>query len=106
MAKKIFGSVAQTTSRLKRNAIKAGTKKESIGNFLFRRLEEAGIKHIFGVPGDYNLELMQQLENRGKPAWVGNCNELNASFAADGYARINGLGALIVTNGVGALSAI
>ncbi|SRR5258708_5260457 len=80
--------------------------KETIGNFLIRRLQEAGIQHIFGVPGDYNLELMQQLEDRGQPAWIGNCNELNASYAADGYARIKGLGALIVTNGVGALSAI
>ena len=80
--------------------------KKTIGNFLLRRLQEAGIQHIFGVPGDYNLELMQQLEDRGEPAWIGNCNELNASYAADGYARINGLGALIVTNGVGALSAI
>jgi indolepyruvate decarboxylase len=80
--------------------------RETIGNFLLRRLQEAGIRHIFGVPGDYNLELMQQLEDRGEPAWIGNCNELNASYAADGYARINGLGALIVTNGVGALSAI
>ncbi len=80
--------------------------KETIGNFLLRRLYEAGIRHIFGVPGDYNLELMQQLEDRSEPAWIGNCNELNASYAADGYARITGLGALIVTNGVGALSAI
>ena len=80
--------------------------KQSIGNFLLRRLEEGGVRHLFGVPGDYNLELMQQLEDRGEPAWIGNCNELNASYAADGYARINGLGALIVTHGVGALSAI
>src|SRR5215510_10021396 len=80
--------------------------KQSIGNFLLRRLEEAGVRHIFGVPGDYNLELMQQLEDRGEPAWIGNCNELNASYATDAYARINGIGALIVTHGVGALSAI
>jgi TPP-dependent 2-oxoacid decarboxylase len=46
--------------------------KETIGNFLLRRLEEAGIRHIFGVPGDFNLELVQQLENRGRPEWVGN----------------------------------
>ena len=58
------------------------------------------------MPGDYNLELMQQLEDRGTPAWVGNCNELNASYATDAYPRINGIGALIVTHGVGALSAI
>ncbi|MGB9195929.1 MAG: thiamine pyrophosphate-binding protein [Terriglobales bacterium] len=80
--------------------------KETIGNFLLRRLEEAGVQHIFGVPGDYNLDLMQQLEDRGTPAWIGNCNELNASYAADAYGRIKGLGALIVTNGVGALSCI
>jgi hypothetical protein len=80
--------------------------KETIGNFLLRHLQEAGIQQIFGVPGDYNLELMQQLEDRGTPAWIGNCNELNASYAADGYARIKGLGAVVVTNGVGSLSAI
>src|SRR5215472_7325811 len=80
--------------------------KQSIGNFLLRRLQEVGVRHIFGVPGDYNLEFMQQLEDRGEPAWIGNCNELNASYATDAYARINGLGALSVTYGVGALSAI
>jgi indolepyruvate decarboxylase len=80
--------------------------RQAIGDFLLRRLQEAGIKHIFGVPGDYNLGFMQQLEDRGEPAWVGNCNELNASYATDGYARVNGLGAMSVTYGVGALSAI
>jgi indolepyruvate decarboxylase len=49
--------------------------KLSIGNFLLCRLQEAGIRHLFGVSGDYNLELMQQLEDRGEPAWIGNCNE-------------------------------
>jgi indolepyruvate decarboxylase len=80
--------------------------KQSIGNFLLRRLQEIGVRHIFGVPGDYNLEFMQQLEDRGEPAWIGNCNELNASYATDAYARVNGIGALSVTHGVGALSAI
>ena len=80
--------------------------KQSIGNFLLRRLEEVGIEHLFGVPGDFNLEFMQQLEERGAPAWIGNCNELNASYATDAYARIKGIGALVVTHGVGTLSAI
>ena len=78
--------------------------KQSIGNFLLRRLQEVGVQHIFGVPGDYNLEFMQQLEDRGCPTWIGTCNELNGSYAADGYARMRGLAALAVTNGVGALS--
>ena len=80
--------------------------KQSIGNFLLRRLEEVDIRHLFGVPGDYNLGLMQQLEDRGEPVWIGNCNELNASYATDAYARINGIGAMIVTHGVGTLSAV
>jgi glyoxylate carboligase len=76
-----------------------------IGDFLLRRLEEAGIRHLFGVPGDYNLGLLQQLQDTGTLKWIGTCSELNASYAADGYARLSGLGALLVTNGVGALSA-
>jgi indolepyruvate decarboxylase len=77
-----------------------------VGEFLLRRLREAGVGHAFGVPGDFNLELLQQLEDSGTLEWIGTCNELNASYAADGYARLNGLAALIVTNAVGALSAI
>jgi indolepyruvate decarboxylase len=77
-----------------------------LGDFLLRRLKEAGVRHLFGVPGDYNLELLQQLQDSGALKWIGTCNELNASYAADGYARLNGLGAVLVTNGVGALSAI
>jgi indolepyruvate decarboxylase len=82
------------------------SRRMKIGDFLLRRLEEAGVRHLFGVPGDYNLELLQQLQDSGALKWIGTCNELNASYAADGYARLNGLGALLVTNGVGALSAI
>ncbi|HTX82659.1 MAG TPA: thiamine pyrophosphate-binding protein, partial [Streptosporangiaceae bacterium] len=83
-----------------------GSQRMSIGDFLLRRLEEAGIRHLFGVPGDYNLELLQQLEDNSQLSWVGTCSELNASYAADGYARLNGLGALSVTNAVGAMGAI
>ena len=82
------------------------SQRMNIGDFLLRRLKEAGVRHLFGVPGDYNLELLQQLQDSGALKWIGTCNELNASYAADGYARLNGLGALLVTNGVGALSAI
>jgi indolepyruvate decarboxylase len=77
---------------------------ERIGNFPLRRLREAGGRHIFGVPSDYNVELMQHLEDHGEPAWIGNCNELNASYATDAYARINGIGVPSVTHAVGTLS--
>ncbi|KAE8136062.1 thiamine diphosphate-binding protein [Aspergillus pseudotamarii] len=76
-----------------------------LADYLFTRLRQLGIRSIFGVPGDYNLHLLDFVEPSGL-AWVGTCNELNAAYAADGYARINGLSALITTFGVGELSAI
>jgi indolepyruvate decarboxylase len=85
---------------------KAETSTMTVGEFLLRRIREAGVQHAFGVPGDYNLELLQQMEDTGTLKWIGACNELNASYAADGYARLNGMAALVVTNAVGALSAI
>jgi indolepyruvate decarboxylase len=78
----------------------------TVGDFLLRRLQEAGIGHMFGVPGDFNLELLQQMADGGCVKWVGTCNEMNAAYAADGYARLKGMGAVAVTNAVGALGAI
>ena len=57
------------------------------------------------MPGDYNLVALDYLPNAGLE-WVGNCNELNAGYAADGYARIKGIAALVTTFGVGELSAL
>ncbi|KAH8692683.1 putative pyruvate decarboxylase PdcA [Talaromyces proteolyticus] len=73
--------------------------------YLYRRLYEVGIRSIHGVPGDYNLQALDYAPGCGL-TWVGNCNELNAGYAADGYARIKGIAALITTFGVGELSAI
>jgi hypothetical protein len=58
-------------------------QRVKIGDFLLRRLKEAGVRHLFGVPGDYNLELLQQLQDSGALKWIGTCGELNASYAAD-----------------------
>jgi len=77
-----------------------------IGDYLLTRLWECGIDVLFGVPGDFNLPLLEELREREEMRWVGNCNELNAAYAADGYARMNGAGALVVTYGVGDLSAM
>ncbi len=80
--------------------------KTSIGEFLFTRLRQAGIAHVTGVPGDYNLELLEQISQIEGLRFVGTCKELNAAYAADRYARINGVSALLTTYGVGELSAI
>lgn len=76
-----------------------------LADYLFGRLRQLGVGAIHGVPGDYNLTLLDHVEPSGLQ-WVGNANELNAAYAADGYARIKGLGALVTTFGVGELSAI
>ncbi|MGG0705444.1 alpha-keto acid decarboxylase family protein [Bacillus paramobilis] len=78
----------------------------TVSTYLLDRLSELGIEHIFGVPGDYNLAFLDDVVAHEKLKWVGNCNELNAAYAADGYARIKGIAALITTFGVGELSAI
>lgn len=57
------------------------------------------------MQGDFNLDLLDYVEPSGL-LWVGNANELNAGYAADGYSRIRGIGALVTTFGVGELSAI
>lgn len=76
-----------------------------LAEYLFTRLRQLGVETIHGVPGDYNLELLDYVEPSGLH-WTGSCNELNGGYAADGYARIKGVGALITTFGVGELSAI
>lgn len=78
----------------------------TVGEFLITRLKQAGVRHLFGVPGDFNLEFLEQVEADAGIEWIGNCNELNGAYAADGYARSNGVGALLTTYGVGELSAI
>jgi indolepyruvate decarboxylase len=70
------------------------------------RLHEIGITDIFGVPGDYAFSVNDAICNDPNIRWIGCCNELNAAYAADGYARIKGVGALCTTYGVGELSAI
>jgi len=78
----------------------------TVAAYLTQRLEEMGLTHVFAVPGDYTGELLTIIDTQSKLQRVACCNELNAAYAADGYARYNGLAALCVTSGVGALSAI
>ena len=76
-----------------------------LAEYLFHRLAQLGVGSIHGIPGDYNLTLLDYIKPAGL-LWVGSANELNAGYAADGYARIKGIGALLTTFGVGELSAV
>jgi len=75
----------------------------SIGRYLIRRLQDYGVGHVFGVPGDYVLTLMSMIED-SPLHMIGCTREDCAGFAADAYARVNGMGAVCVTYCVGGLS--
>lgn len=80
--------------------------RTTIGDFLLTRLQQAGVTEVMGVPGDFNLQLLEQIETADGIRFVGTTNELNAAYAADGYARRRGISALLTTYGVGELSAL
>ena len=80
-------------------------KADTIGEYLLKRLYEAGVQHIFGVPGDYILSFYDMLV-KSPVRHIGTTREDTAAFAADGYARCLGMGALAVTYGVGALNTV
>lgn len=73
---------------------------------VLNRLRDIGVNHVFGVPGDYAFPVNDAVAEHPDVAWVGSCNELNAAYSADGYARVHGVGAVCTTYGVGELSAI
>jgi indolepyruvate decarboxylase len=77
----------------------------TVADCLLARLKEIGVDHIFGVPGDFALGFFNRIL-KSDVKYVGTCNELNAAYAADGYARIKGIGAFASTYGVGEMSAI
>ncbi|KAG9151198.1 hypothetical protein Leryth_002753 [Lithospermum erythrorhizon] len=78
----------------------------TLGRHIARRLVQIGVSDVFSVPGDFNLTLLDHLIAEPGLANIGCCNELNAGYAADGYARARGVGACVVTFTVGGLSVI
>src|SRR5215472_1433415 len=73
---------------------------ETVIEYVLRRLNEIGVDDIFGVAGDYAFPVNDAIVEHPSVNWIGCCNELNAGYAADGYARMRGVGA------VAAMSAI
>jgi indolepyruvate decarboxylase len=78
----------------------------TVADYIVERLAAEGIDHCFGVAGDYAFPICDAVDSSAKVKWIGCANELNASYAADGYARIRGAAMLVTTYGVGELSAI
>jgi indolepyruvate decarboxylase len=82
------------------------TKATTVIDYIVQRLADEGIQHCFGVPGDYAFPVGDAVDRNPNIKWTGCSNELNASYAADGYARVRGAAMLSTTYAVGELSAI
>jgi indolepyruvate decarboxylase len=94
------------TETKKENAESSTGKATSVIDYIVQRLADEGITDCFGVPGDYAFPVCDAVDRNPKIRWVGCSNELNASYAADGYARVRGAAMLSTTYAVGELSAI
>ena len=84
----------------------AGLMNVSVVTYALDRLADLGIEHVFGVPGDYAFPINDAVEVHPRLTWVPSANELNAAYAADGYARRRGASIVCTTYGVGELSAL
>src|SRR5437868_5464702 len=80
-------------------------KQYTISDYLIAQLLKRGVNHLFGVPGDYILTFMSQVE-KSRLKLINTSDEQGAGFAADAYARMRGMGAVCVTYGVGALKIV
>ena len=67
-----------------------------MGAFILVYLHRRGVKHSFGVPGDFALPTFAWLE-KSPIRQITMTHEPSAGFAADAYARINGVGLVTVT---------
>ncbi|OJJ39914.1 hypothetical protein ASPWEDRAFT_49762 [Aspergillus wentii DTO 134E9] len=103
-----MGEMFDPESSVSKLAIQKEVPKDqwNIGTRLAHRIEELGVKDYFVVPGDFNLTLLDQLLKNSNIRMVGCCNELNAGYAGDGYARSSpsGVAVVVVTYMVGGLS--
>ncbi len=78
----------------------------TVAEYVVNRLADLGIDRVFGVPGDYAFPFNDAIEKCERLEWIASANELNAAYAADGFARVYGASILSTTYGVGELSAI
>lgn len=80
-------------------------ESNTVGVYLINQLYKLGVRHVFGIPGDYVLGLYDQL-TISKIKIVNTCDEQGAGFAADAYARVRGIGAVCITYCVGGLKVL
>jgi indolepyruvate decarboxylase len=94
------------TQQVRKTETSERAKAVSVADYMVERLAAEGINHCFGVAGDYLFPICDAVDSSAKLKWIGCANELNAAYAADGYARVRGAAMLATTYGVGELSAV
>ncbi|MFG2652021.1 alpha-keto acid decarboxylase family protein [Streptomyces sp. NPDC048436] len=81
-------------------------ERSTVGQYLIDRLHQLGLDHLFAIAGDYSIEWLNRYVAPSGVELIEEVNEVNAGYAADGYARLKGIGALCVTYSAGALCAV
>ncbi len=81
-------------------------EQTTVADYIVQRLAREGVTDCFGVPGDYAFNLSDAIVRSETIRWIGCSNELDAAYAADGYARVRGCSMLMTTYAVGELSAL
>ncbi|MFE4514950.1 alpha-keto acid decarboxylase family protein [Kitasatospora sp. NPDC056783] len=93
----------------------SGDDEWTVARYLATRLEQLGIRYLFGVPGDFLGPFLTIMQDTTEVRWIGTPTEMGGGYAADAYARVRtadaepgtaepGVGAVAVTYGVGAFS--
>lgn len=78
----------------------------TVGQYLVDRLVQLGLGHLFSIAGDYTIDWLNNYIEPSEIKLIEEVNELNAGYAADGYARVKGIGALCTTYSAGSLCAV
>src|ERR1700760_780535 len=78
----------------------------TVSSYILARLHQAGLGHMFAVPGDYAGPFLEALDKDPRITRVPTINELGCGYAADGYGRFKGIGAACVQYGVGGFVAL
>lgn len=81
-------------------------ERYTVGQYLVDRLEQLGLRHLFSIAGDYSIDWLNRYVTPSRIEIIEEVNEVNAGYAADGYARLKGIGALCVTYSAGALCTV
>lgn len=79
--------------------------KQKLADYLFERIQETGVKHTFGIPGDFILPFYAA-QIKTDLNTVVMTHEPSVGYAADAYARLKGLGVALVTYGAGGLNMV